>query len=71
MTTKRVQSFGLRCCRATRCLIAGLKIDCGVGWLNVFDAELSPKRFWRGKRSQEVGEERERETNSERERERD
>ena len=47
---------------------SGSEIDCGVGWLNVFDAELSPKRFWRGKRSQEVGEERE--TNSDRERER-
>ena len=26
-------------------------------WLNVFNAELSPKRYWRGPRSQEVGEE--------------
>ena len=28
-----------------------------VGWLNVFNAELSPKRYRRGPRSQEVGEE--------------
>ena len=28
-----------------------------MGWLNLFNAELSPKRFWRGPRSQEVGEE--------------
>ena len=26
-------------------------------WLNWFNAEFSPKRFWRGPRSQEVGEE--------------
>ena len=26
-----------------------------VGWLNVFNAELSPKRLWRGPGSQEVG----------------
>ena len=26
-----------------------------VGWLNVFNAELSPERSWRGPRSQEVG----------------
>ena len=28
-----------------------------IGWLNVFNAELSPKRYWRGLRSQEVGKE--------------
>ena len=28
-----------------------------VGWLDLFSAELSPKRYWRGPRSQEVGEE--------------
>ena len=27
------------------------------GWLNLFNAELSPKRYWREPRSQEVGEE--------------
>ena len=27
------------------------------GWLNGFNTELSPKRYWRGPRSQEVGEE--------------
>ena len=27
------------------------------GWLNLFNAELSPKRYWWGPRSQEVGEE--------------
>ena len=26
-----------------------------VGWLSRFNAELSPKRYWRGPRSQEVG----------------
>ena len=26
-----------------------------VVWLNVFNAELSPKRYWRGPRSPEVG----------------
>ena len=26
-----------------------------VGWLNVFNVELSPERSWRGPRSQEVG----------------
>ena len=28
-----------------------------VGWLTVFNAELSPKRYRRGQSSQEVGEE--------------
>ena len=28
-----------------------------IGWLKGFNAELSPKRYWRGPRSQEVGEE--------------
>ena len=28
-----------------------------VGWLNSFNTELSPKRYWRGPRSREVGEE--------------
>ena len=28
-----------------------------VGWLKWFNAELSPTRYWRGPRSQEVGEE--------------
>ena len=28
-----------------------------VGWMNWFNAELSPKRYWRGPMSQEVGEE--------------
>ena len=27
------------------------------GWLNLSDAGLSPTRYWRGPRSQEVGEE--------------
>ena len=26
-----------------------------VGWLNWFNVELSPKRYWRGPKSQEVG----------------
>ena len=26
-------------------------------WLNLFNAEFSPKRYWRGPRSQELGEE--------------
>ena len=26
-----------------------------IGWLNVLNAELSSKRYWRGQRSQEVG----------------
>ena len=26
-------------------------------WLNMFNAELSPKRYWWGPKSQEVGEE--------------
>ena len=30
---------------------------CYTGWLNLFNAELSPKRYWRGPRSQELGEE--------------
>ena len=25
------------------------------GWLNVFNAELTPKMYWRGPRSQEAG----------------
>ena len=29
-----------------------------VGWLNSFNAELSPTRYWRGPISQDVGEER-------------
>ena len=29
----------------------------GLVWLNLSNPELSPKRFWRGPRSQEVGEE--------------
>ena len=28
-----------------------------VGWLNLFNAELSLKRYWRAPRSQELGEE--------------
>ena len=28
-----------------------------VGWMNVFNAEFSSKRYWRGPMSQEVGEE--------------
>ena len=28
-------------------------------WLNLFNAELSPKRYWRGPRSQEMGGEKE------------
>ena len=28
-----------------------------VGWLNLLNAELSPKRYWWGQRSKEVGEE--------------
>ena len=30
-----------------------------VGWINWIEAKLSPKRYWQGPRSQEVGEERE------------
>ena len=28
-----------------------------VGWLNLSNAQLSPKRYWQGPRSQEMGEE--------------
>ena len=38
-------------------LVVVIVIGCLVVWLNVFNAELSPKRYWRGPRSQEVGEE--------------
>ena len=27
-----------------------------AGWLDLFNAELSPKRYWRGPKSQETGE---------------
>ena len=37
----------------TSCLL-GVSL---VGWLHWFNAELSPKRYWRGPKSQEVGEE--------------
>ena len=34
-----------------------LTLVCVFGWLNGFNAELSPKRYLRGPISQEVGEE--------------
>ena len=41
---------------APRCR-AGLKpTQCLVACLNMFSAEVSPKRYWRGPRSQEMGE---------------
>ena len=35
----------------------GTMVGSLVGWLNLLNPESSPKRFWRGPRSQEVGEE--------------
>ena len=35
----------------------GKSLRCWVGCLHLFNDELSPKRYWRGPRSQEVGEE--------------
>ena len=38
-------------------LVAVVVIGCLVVWCNLFNAELSPKKFWRGPRSQETGKE--------------
>ena len=34
-----------------------ISLPLSFGWLKWFNAELSPKSYWRGPRSQEVGEE--------------
>ena len=40
-----------------RCSVLNHRHRQNIGWLNLFNAELSPKRHWWGVRSQEVGEE--------------
>ena len=40
-------------------MVSGQKMasDSGSVWLSSFNAELSPKRYWRGPNSQKLGEE--------------
>ena len=61
-----MNAMNTRCRRTSRVLPLGLcethqvpikLLVLLVGWLNLFKAKLPSKRYWRGPRSQEVGEE--------------